>query len=142
MRGMEHPYGCCWFESIQSATNMFNLKTPKKMKNVILHNLVRFYPYESVHASDFTIQVEDIDKSWYSAIVKLLSFYEPKEYINCSPGYFALRMDNKITLELDLKYYHLFITYWDNNVYLSDHYTPISSKNPKYCTVQLKPKKS
>ncbi len=107
------------------------------MNKIKLGNLVRFYPYESIHASEAFAIIEDTDMEWYNAIVKLLSFYEPKEYVNCTPGYFGLNIDNKITLAIDLKYWQLYVTYWDNVVYLSSQYVEIS-KNPKYCTVKLK----
>jgi len=92
------------------------------MKNVLLRRLVRFFPYESVHASDFLIEIEDKDNSWYNAICALLKQYEPVEYIGCSKGYFALRIDNKITLELKAEEHKnsIYITLWDNTVYISD----------------------
>jgi hypothetical protein len=118
------------------ATKLSN-QNLEKMNHISLHNLVRFYPYESAHASDSFIITEDKDREWYKAIVKLLSFYEAKDYYNCTPNYFYVEMDNKITLQLDMNYFQLYITYWDNVVYLSSQYVEIS-KNPKYCTVKLK----
>lgn len=108
---------------------------------------MRFFPYESVHASDAFIKIKDTDHSWYNAIADLLSKYEPCFFHNCPPGYFALKMDNKITLEIigntgnttgQLR--AVYITYWDNTVYISDVYHRVNTigKEEKYCTVQRK----
>lgn len=103
-----------------------------------LRHLTKFFPYESVHAVDACIQLEDKDNEWYNAISKLLDKYEPGMYVGCSQGYFNLEMDNKITLELeDINSVPIYLTYWDNNIYISNNYNGMATKM-KFCTVVRK----
>lgn len=84
--------------------------------NTKLSHLTRFFPYESVHASNSFITIEDKDMSIYNAIVRLLDRYEANEYSNCHPGYFNLAIDNKITLEMNNSDGPIYLTYWDGLV--------------------------
>ena len=103
-----------------------------------LRHLTKFFPYESVHTVDACIQLEDKDNEWYSAISKLLDKYEPGLYMGCSQGYFALKMDNKITLELeDINGVPIYLTYWDGNIYISNSYAGIGN-TIKFCFVTRK----
>lgn len=110
------------------------------MENIILSGLVRFYPYQSVHASQRCIKIES-NSNWYNTISKFLSNYEPDEFFNCPKNYFPLTIDNKITLELSMDMLHekaIFVTYWDGSIYISTSYHTISDKNSIYCTVKKK----
>jgi hypothetical protein len=109
-----------------------------------LKNLIRFFPYESVHASDSLIIIEDKDAFWFVQINNFLMEYEADEYFGCAAGNFDLAMDNKITLELRPDYAlgesalhdSIYLTYWDNKVFISTAYQPVS--DVKYCTVKKK----
>ena len=104
---------------------------------------VRFYPYESVHAKP-VIKVETSTHSW--ALTRLLEEYEPDTFFNCSPGYFNLRPDNKITLEFlitdeCMNNSSLFVTIWDGVMSIGTEMNRISSmpsSGPKHCTVRHK----
>jgi hypothetical protein len=119
------------------------------MTNILLKNLNAFFPYESIHAANPVISIEDKDKNWYLAIKSFLQDYEAVTYLNCTPGSFRVEMDNKITLRLYTgtsdswfstdKY--IYLTYWDNFVYISNSYVTFSSiklENKKYCIVKHK----
>lgn len=106
------------------------------MQEIKLYKLVRFYPYESIHASSALVRIEDKDHSWGRAIKQLLERYEPNEFVNCTPNYFNLSLDNKITLKLERSGSELYITYWDGFVYISNDYHVMSKD--MYCTVKQK----
>lgn len=109
------------------------------MNTINLINFVRFYPYESVHASSPLIKIEDKDKIWYNAISSLLKRYIADDYCGCPKDYFALRMDNKITLELENETFGrantVYITYSDNNVYISNAIHTVNTRTYS-CTVK------
>jgi hypothetical protein len=108
------------------------------MKHIRIDNLVKFFPYESVHASNALIKIEDKNGEWYSAISTLLNKYYPVRYVNCAVGYFHVKMDNKITLELTNGESNIYLTYWDNTIYISDRIHQVAFGSIKYCTVEIK----
>jgi len=112
--------------------------------DILLRKLVRFFPYESIHASCAVIEIEDKDSEWYKAISLLLKRYEADKYVGCSEGYFNVGMDNKITLELHPdcspqrpSNENIYLTYWDNKVSISTAYHLVSGKG-MHCTTKLK----
>lgn len=108
-----------------------------------LHKLVRFFPYESVHASNAVIHIEDENLEWYAAIRNFLKDYESDEYcLGCNKRSFNIEMDNKITLELTSDFVKdkskfIYLTYWDGTVSISNHYHFIS-RITRWCTAKLK----
>lgn len=103
-----------------------------------LRHLTKFFPYESVHAVDACIQLEDKNGEWYDAISKFLAKYEPTMYVGCSQGYFNLKMDNKITLEMeDVNSVPIYLTYWDNTIFISNNYNGMGN-TIKSCFVTRK----
>lgn len=109
-----------------------------------LKNLIRFFPYESVHASDSVIVIDDKDAFWFVQINNFLMEYGVDKYFGCTAGNFNLTMDNKITLELRPDFAEggsavhdsIYLTYWDNKVFISTAYHPVG--DPKFCTVKKK----
>ena len=105
--------------------------------NILFCKLSSFYPYEQIHAANSPIQFYDKDLSWYDSIKKFLEKYEPDGWFNCQENWFHLNIDNKITLKLECRDQFIYLTYWDNAVYISaEHYS--YSDKPKFCTVKLK----
>ena len=109
--------------------------------NILLRKLVRFFPYESVHASSAVIEIEDVDSQWYNAIVALLKRYEVDKYTGCADDYFRLEMDNKITLELHTDALPhspecIYVTYWDRKVSISTAYHILHKE--MWCTVKVR----
>jgi len=100
-----------------------------------LGTLVAFYPYESVHTTNAFITIEDNNHEWYNAICALLKKYKISQYHGCQPGYFNLDMDNKITIAIHSKVFNpsddnedlIYITYWDNQIYISTRIARINT---------------
>lgn len=79
----------------------------------------KFFPYESVHASDVFITISDYKYTMKDAIIRELKNYTIEKYHNCFEGYFNLEFGNKITLEFQLNLFvSAYLTWWDGMVYI------------------------
>jgi hypothetical protein len=91
-----------------------------------------FYPYESAHAAGAVIRIDDKDNQWYDAIDAALKRYKAHAYQNATPNQFRPEMDNKITIMLEGGIY---VTYWDNTVFISARLYSYGNKKLKSCTL-------
>lgn len=105
---------------------------------ITLDKLTRFFPYESIHTSSPVIKITDTNHEWRNALKSFLNKYKVDEYIDCSEGYFNLKLDNKITLELTRSGSPIYLTYWDNNIYISDAFHSFDKNKIPHCTVTKK----
>lgn len=105
---------------------------------VEIKNLVKFYPYESVHASNCSIIIEDKNLEWFTAMCNLLLKYEPVLFVGCPENYFRLEMDNKVTFELENPWNGrpMFVTYWDRRIFISDEIIKI--RKMMFCIIREK----
>lgn len=108
------------------------------METIKINRISKFFPYESVHAIDNFIVIKDTDMRWKDAIIEALKKYEIVEYYNCTPGYFHLTFDNKITLELQYnEFVNVYLTWWDNTVYIGfSNQTMKFNKEPRFVTIK------
>ena len=108
------------------------------MKTIRISNISTFFPYESIHATDIFIKIEDTDMKWRDAIIEILKKYEIVEYHNCSPGDFYLDFDNKITLELQYnEFVNVYLTWWDNIIYIGFSNQSMNfNEEPRFATIK------
>lgn len=108
------------------------------METIRIKNISKFFPYESIHATDNFIVIEDTDMKWKDAIIEALKKYEIVEYHNCTPSYFHLKFDNKITLELQYnEFVNVYLTWWDNTVYIGFTNQALNfNKEPRFATIK------
>lgn len=108
------------------------------METIRIKNISKFFPYGSVHAIDNFIVIEDTDMKWKDAIIEALKKYEIVEYHNCTPRYFHLIFDNKITLELQYnEFVNVYLTWWDSTVCIGFSNQIMNfNKEPMFATIK------
>ena len=99
---------------------------------IYIKNLKRFYPYEEVHVRNAVLRFEDHDNKWYDGISKALKRYSAGAYDNATENDFRPEMDNKITIRMSD---NIFITYWDNTVYIGDEVWSVKHRKPMSCSL-------
>lgn len=103
-------------------------------------SIIHFYPYEVAHAFTPCVCIEDKDLKCYRDLEKLLAKFEIQEYVNSSPNDFYPRMDNKVTICIIGLKHKVYISYWDNVMYISGDVFLFEPNNARYCVLQYNPK--
>lgn len=106
-----------------------------------LGHLCRFYPYESAHVSRAGLIIKDTDSLWYKALDNLLNQVDATKVEKVNGNGFNVSMDNKITLGFrsvitDNLFEIVYITYWDNTVYIGGDIHFFNKKDPEYALIR------